>query len=39
MKEPFLFTTEPKYKSKGIQMYHIYGVTETMGKTKKTSNY
>ena len=36
VKEPFLFATEPKVKSKDVQMYHIYGVTKTMGKTKKT---
>ena len=29
-KEPFLFATEPKYKSKDVQMYHIYGITESM---------
>ena len=29
-KEPFLFATEPKYKSKDVQMYHIYGITEFM---------
>ena len=35
-KEPFLFATEPKYKTKDVQMYHIYGITESMGKTIKT---
>ena len=35
-KEPFLFATEPKHKSKDVQMYHIYGITECMGKTIKT---
>ena len=34
-KEPFLFATELKYKTKDVQMYHIYGITETMGKTIK----
>ena len=29
-KEPFLFATEPKHKSKDVQMYHIYGITEFM---------
>ena len=29
-KEPFLFATEPKYKSKDVQMYHIYGIAEFM---------
>ena len=34
-KEPFLFATEPKYKSKDVQMYHIYGITEfTRGSIK-----
>ena len=36
LKEPFLFITDPKVKSKDVQMHHIYGLTETMGKTKKT---
>ena len=26
-KEPFLFATEPKYKTKDVQMDHIYGIT------------
>ena len=34
-KEPFLFATELKCKTKDVQMYHIYGITETMGKTIK----
>ena len=35
-KEPFLFATEPRYKTKYVQMYHIYGINESMGKTIKT---
>ena len=35
-KEPFLFGTEPKYKSKDVQMYHIYGITEFMRGSMKT---
>ena len=35
IKEPFLFTIEPKYKGNNVKMYHIYSVTETMGKTRK----
>ena len=35
-KEPFLFATEPKHKSKDIQMYHIYGKTEFMRGSMKT---
>ena len=35
-KEPFLFATEPKYKSKYMQMYHIYGITEFMRGSMKT---
>ena len=35
-KEPFLFATEPKYKSKDVQMYHIYGITEFMRGSMKT---
>ena len=35
-KEPFLFATEPKHKSKDVQMYHIYGITEFMRGSKKT---
>ena len=31
-----MFATEPKYKTKDVQMYHIYGITESMGKTIKT---
>ena len=31
VKEPFLFATEPKYKSKDVQMYHIYGVNSNNG--------
>ena len=34
--EPFLFATEPKYKSKDVQMYHIYGITEFMRGSMKT---
>ena len=29
-KEPFLFATEPNYKTKDVQMYHIYDITESM---------
>ena len=32
-KEPFLITTEPKCKA--VKMYHINGIVETVGKTKK----
>ena len=35
-KEPFLFATEPKYKSKDVQMYHIYGITEFMRGSMRT---
>ena len=28
-KEPSLFATEPKNKTKDVQMYHIYGITES----------
>ena len=35
VKEPIMFTTEPKYKCNNVQMYHIF-VTETMGRTRKT---
>ena len=35
-KEPFLFATEPKYKTKDVQMYHIYGITESMRGSMKT---
>ena len=35
-KEPFLFATEPKHKSKDVQMYHIYGKTEFMRGSMKT---
>ena len=35
-KEPFLFATEPKYKSKVVQMYHIYGITEFMRGSMET---
>ena len=36
VKEPFLFATEAKHKSKDIQMYHIYGITEFMRGSMKT---
>ena len=36
IKEPFLFATEPKYKTKDVQMYHIYGITESMRGSMKT---
>ena len=26
VKRPFLFATEPKYKTRDVQMYHIYGI-------------
>ena len=29
-KEPFLFATEPKHKTKDVKMYHIYGITEAI---------
>ena len=35
-KEPFLFATELKDKSKDVQMYHICGITEFMRGSKKT---
>ena len=35
-KEPFLFATEPKHKSKDIHMYHIYGITEFMRGSMRT---
>ena len=35
-KEPFLFATEPKHKSKDVHMYHIYGITEFMRGSMKT---
>ena len=35
-KEPFLFANEPKHKSKDVQMYHIYGITEFMRGSMKT---
>ena len=35
-KEPFLFATEPKYRSKDVQMYLIYGITEFMRGSTKT---
>ena len=35
-KEPFLFATEPKYMSRNMQMYHIYGITEFMRGSMKT---
>ena len=35
-KEPFLFAIEPKHKSKDVQMYHIYGITEFMRGSMKT---
>ena len=35
-KEPFLFAAEPKHKSKDVQMYHIYGITEFMRGSMKT---
>ena len=35
-KEPFLFPTEPKHKSKDVQMYYIYGITEFMRGSMKT---
>ena len=35
-KEPFLFATEPKHKSKDVQMYHIYIITEFMRGSMKT---
>ena len=35
-KEPFLFATEPKHKSKNVQMYHIYDITEFMRGSMKT---
>ena len=36
VKEPFLFATEPKHKSKDVQMYHIYGITEFMSGSTRT---
>ena len=33
-KEPCLFATEPKFKSRDVKMYHVYRVTETTGLTK-----
>ena len=36
VKRPFLFATEPKYKTRDVQMYHIYGITETVNKSRKT---
>ena len=35
-KKPFLFATERKHKSKDVQMYHIYGITELMRGSMKT---
>ena len=35
-KEPFPFATEPKYKTKDVQMHHIYGITEFMRGSMKT---
>ena len=35
-KEPFLFDTKPKYKSKDVQMYHIYGIIEFMRGSMRT---
>ena len=35
-KEPFLFATEPKCKTKDVQMYHIYGITESMRGSMRT---
>ena len=35
-KESFLVATEPKHKSKDVQMYHIYGITEFMRSSMKT---
>ena len=35
-KEPFLFATEPKYKTKDVQMYHIYGITESMRGSRRS---
>ena len=37
VKEPFLFATEPKHKSKDVQMYHIYSITEFMRGSMKTA--
>ena len=36
VKKPFLFATEPKYKTRDVQMYHIFGITETVNKSRKT---
>ena len=35
-KEPFLFATEPNYKSRDVQMYRIYGITEYMRGSMKS---
>ena len=35
VKKPFLFATEPKFKTRDVQMYHIYGITETADKSRK----
>ena len=35
-KEPFLFAIEPKHKSKNVQIYHIYGITEFTRGSMKT---
>ena len=38
IKEPFLFATEPKCKSRDIIMYHVYSITETtIGETKSVA--
>ena len=36
VKEPFLFATEPKHKTKDVQMYHIYGITESMRGSRRS---
>ena len=36
VKEPLLFTTEPKFKTRHVQIYHIYGITENVNKSRKT---
>ena len=36
VKEPFLFATEPKFKTSDVQIYQIYGISETVNKSRKT---
>ena len=36
VRKPFLFATQPNYKTRDVQMYHIYGIADTVNKSSKT---